>query len=438
MDNVVEYLLEVLAGKNAEYIQYIDAKCAGTTVAKIEIVKSDFFSRDVYGTKESMPQVPFETLDGIPILFGKALVVEKKDGIICYADFVASAMFMCSRYEEWINPSLRDEHGRFLGKYSVLNEAKCIQRPLIDEYAKWIEDKLGLLGIKKSNKQEFSFNLTHDIDRPWEKINIRDAVKFFGYNLIREKKLVLWPFLNCLGIYWENPYDTFDELLACDKQLIDTTKIGTAIYFVLANEKEEPITLSYINDKKFLVLLKRLLEYNVELGLHISYFAGKNLELVGEQKKILEKRSGRGIKSSRNHVLRSCEPEDLQCLLDNGITEDYTMGYADIIGFRLGTSRVIKWINPKLLEVTGLSLHPLNIMDCSLTNSSYMGLDYEHALIESKKIIDMVYLNNGELSLLFHNSEMIKRSNNYIPRLYVDLLTYVKELCVKKEYGLDE
>ena len=29
-----------------------------------------------------------------------------------------------------------------------------------------------------------------------------------------------------------------------------------------------------------------------------------------------------------------------------GITDDFTMGYADIAGFRLGTCRSVRWINP--------------------------------------------------------------------------------------------
>ena len=61
------------------------------------------------------------------------------------------------------------------------------------------------------------------------------------------------------------------------------------------------------------------------------------------------------------------------------------MGFADKIGFRLGTSKNVKWINPVSGKLTDLKLHPLQIMDVTLTD--YMKLEYKEALNMCKSII---------------------------------------------------
>lgn len=56
-------------------------------------------------------------------------------------DFVASAYFLMSRYEELLNPE-RDEHGRFPGKVSVPYRNHFIDRPIVDEYSRWLRSHL--------------------------------------------------------------------------------------------------------------------------------------------------------------------------------------------------------------------------------------------------------------------------------------------------------
>ena len=63
------------------------------------------------------------------------------------------------------------------------------------------------------------------------------------------------------------------------------------------------------------------------------------------------------------------------------ITDDFTMGYPDVAGFRLGTSRPVHWINPENKRISPLILHPLAIMECSLNEPVYMNLDYEGHLL---------------------------------------------------------
>jgi hypothetical protein len=57
-----------------------------------------------------------------------------------------------------------------------------------------------------------------------------------------------------------------------------------------------------------------------------------------------------------------------------------------------------------------------------------MNLDYENALTVCKKLIEQVYKHNGELILLWHNTEFI--GENYQEKLYQVILEYIADLAV--------
>ena len=109
--------------------------------------------------------------------------------------------------------------------------------------------------------------------------------------------------------------------------------------------------------------------------------------------------------------------------MDEKATDDFTMGYADVNGFRLGTCRPVKWINPITRQITSLTLHPLSIMDCTLDESKYMGLNEEEALKYCLNILYEIKQYNGEVVLLWHNSSFSEIDKpNYHKRLYLRLL----------------
>ena len=145
------------------------------------------------------------------------------------------------------------------------------------------------------------------------------------------------------------------------------------------------------------------------IGLHSSYDAGKTPALISTEKEQLEKQTGKPVTYNRHHYLASREPEDMDWLEKAGITDDFTMGYPDVAGFRLGTSRPVHWINPENRRISSLVLHPLTIMECSLNEPVYMNLDYEDALAYSRQLIQQVARANGELVLLWHNDSITTR-----------------------------
>lgn len=126
----------------------------------------------------------------------------------------------------------------------------------------------------------------------------------------------------------------------------------------------------------------------------------------------------------RAHGLRIVSPEDLLQLEAMGITDDFSLGWTDQIGFRLGTTRSARFIDPATLRLTNLTLHPLNIVDYTLTDLRYMEIQDEGtAYYTCTQLIDKVKQHGGELCLLWHNTSI--GNGSYHSQLYKEILAYI-------------
>jgi len=146
---------------------------------------------------------------------------------------------------------------------------------------------------------------------------------------------------------------------------------------------------------------------------------------VGDEKKRLEHFAKTKTTYNRNHYLNTREPFDMIALINAGITDDFTLGYADMAGFRLGTCRPVKWINLLTKEVTSLTLHSLAIMDVSLSDKRYMFMNAHDAFQYCEQLINCVESYNGELVLLWHNTSVEKTTQSYQRKLYKDIISYL-------------
>ena len=74
-------------------------------------------------------------------------------------------------------------------------------------------------------------------------------------------------------------------------------------------------------------------------------------------------------------------------------------------------------------KVTPLTLHPLMIMDCTLSEEKYMDMNEEEAFFLCERIIEKVKMHHGDLCLLWHNSRLTP--DTYHASLYQQLITYL-------------
>ena len=388
----------------------------------IIIVPSNFFQEQIYGTKASFPQLPLQEIEGIPILFGKPIIEKKKDTIIIHADIIASTYFLITRYEEFVQRNERDAHGRFPGKKSLPNRAGFIHRPIVDEYRllfrKWLRmSGINVTEIKKGIRHIY---LTHDLDTPTLYRTWKGVLRS-----IRDKRGILQSIQKKYGPVEDDPYYTFPWLFEQNSKLQEQVgqEICQAILFIRSGGKTKQDKPHYsLSNKDIIQLLESVYSNHMSIGLHTSYQAGIFPNLIKKEKKTLEKHIGKTIRMNRHHFLSSREPEDMIQLEAAGITDDFTMGYADVAGFRLGTSYPVRWINPASRRLSAIRLHPLTIMDCTLEEKKYMGLNYEEAQTYSLNLIEQIKNVGGELTLLWHNTSARKSTESYLRKLYSHLL----------------
>ena len=435
MNQIIEYILHFLLGDEipSEIVSLIGYNSNKEEFHryKIVIMPSTFFSPEVYGTKDSLPKLPLQIWEEAPILFGDALTENVDDTLVLHADLIASTYFLISRYEEMIRPENRDVHGRFPGKESLPYRAGFIDSPLVDEYGKLLRNLLREKGcdIPESPKQIRNIYLTHDIDQLSHYRNFRG---FMGGLLrgIQRPKEGNKAIKSYFGGLKNDPWYTLPWLFKLDnsvRQVLGADRCKAIAFIKVGGGKrkeDKPFVTHHIQDFQSLINLCK--KKNITFGLHSSYEAGINPQRIVDEKKHLERISKKTIFYNRYHFLNSREPNDMQALIEVGITDDFTMGYADVAGFRLGTCRPVKWINPSTQQLTSLTLHPLAIMDSSLSDKRYMFLNAHEAYEYCIRLINMVESWNGELVLLWHNTSVEDNPRSYHRKLYQDIIKYLK------------
>jgi len=408
MNEIISYIIRFLIGgeKPGELVSLVGYTSDIYKISnyRVVIVPSPFFSDGIYGTDASLPKLPLEEVDGTPLLFGSPKIEWVNDVLVVYADIIASAYFLLTRYEEIRKRNIRDEHGRFPGKQSLPYKAGVLHRPIVDEYGRLLRKWLREARVTKAVDQQPQIKkiwLTHDVDAPFYCRTFR--------NLCRET-LKGSGFFNAWKMFTgelkDDPYYTFPWLLEQGedlKNVVGRERCESVLFFKDGGTSAFDKPHYHILSKDMQDLLRLCETAHARIGLHCSYDAGMTPSLVVSEKNALEKHTGKKITLNRHHYLASREPEDMDWLEKAGITDDFTIGYADIAGFRLGTSRPVHWINPENRRISPLILHPLTIMDCTLNESNYMGFGYEEALVYALQLIEKVNEFNGEVVLLWHN-----------------------------------
>lgn len=426
MRDFVQYIIRFLLGKTVseEYISTVGYTADPRQYSKYSIVisPSGFFDRQTYGKAHSIPKLPLEQIENIPLLFGEAVEEMVGDTLVLHADLVAGTYFLISRYEEMIMRNLRDEHGRFPGKYSLPYRAGFLYRPIVDEYGLYLRNKLRQLGAQLPEETESirKVFLTHDVDAPFYCRSWRNVLRE-----IKNRRSICEALKYKLGQVENDPYYTFPWLFDQDAAL--TSALGrkrceTICFFKSGGNTPHDKPFYSLINKDIKQLFKLCDKHQIRIGLHSSYQAGLDPDLIVNEKNELEAKSRKRISINRHHFLSCREPEHISFLQRAGIKQDFTMGYADVAGFRLGTCHAVRWINPVTRKLSSFVLRPLTIMECSLYEKKYMGLSYEEALTYCRILISQVRKHRGDLILLWHNDTLSNENDNYLRTLYAALL----------------
>jgi hypothetical protein len=322
----------------------------------------------------------------------------KKGKSIIRTDIVYTTFFFISRAEELIRFQ-RDEHDRFAAKYSILGFKSRTQIPRLDEYARLVLKQLNLPLPEPGFAHIY---LTHDIDSIDQYRHLRGLAGGIKRGEVKQ------AFSSLCNIN-KDPQYTFPWLIEQDAKVPN----AETIYFVKHTKGRGFDYPQYcLCGHDYKRVKKLLLESGAKLGIHSSYYGDLPPYTLHNTQSTLH----------RSHYLR-CSIDQMQRLADAGYTDDFTMGFADQAGFRLQTTRAVRWINPKTMQLTNLTLHPLTVMDCTLSNDNYMNLTEDEAYFLCERLIEKVKLHHGDLCLLWHNS--IINNETYHRSLYSKILSLI-------------
>jgi hypothetical protein len=420
--NTIDYIIDLLAGFPVAQsgVVYYGVQTNSPPRTKIIIIPAvhDF-------EISTLPVVPLQLLDGTPLLFGSPKIEHENNKLVVHADIIASSFFLLSRYEEILKPECRDQHGRFCAKDSIIFQQGYGNRPLVDEYGVLLRKWLRETGVAVPPEQKgFSkIYLTHDVDIPFRFARFTAVCKQYIKNAIHYNysKSPLKKFMD----EHSDEYYTFPAIIRYDrdcKKKLPHISIAS-IYFLIS--AGSVLNRKYYNftSRKTCRLIRTLDESDAVLGFHVSYEAGVDPKKISYEVTRLKKNLRQYSGFSRHHFLQWREPEDVVYMEQSGITDDFTLSYADAAGFRVGTCHPYRFINPRTKTLTKVVIHPLEIMECTLERTAYMHLEYEDAFEYCKEVINQVYMHNGELVLLWHNTEFL--GLNYQEKLYKCVLDYI-------------
>ena len=274
-------------------------------------------------------------------------------------DPFAAAFYLVSRYEEYL-PFTPDEFGRFEAKSSVLFKYDLLELPLVDKWSLNLQKQIqcGFPQLQ-FRPRKFSQIVTIDIDQAFafQHRGLKKNSISFVKNLAQRKTALLKTQFDLILKKEKDPYDSYQYLQSIQKDM------GIPfIYFVNIGEYSKYDKNLSPSNLAFKKLLKEVAS-NAPVGLHPSYYSNESASRLAGEKNQLETILGSTVKKSRQHYLKLIFPDTYRNLIEIGIEEDYTMGFASYPGFRAGTCTPFFWFDLEKNSATGLQLFPTTYMD---------------------------------------------------------------------------
>lgn len=314
-------------------------------------------------------------------------------------DLLAATFYLLTRYEEYL-PHKKDVYGRYAHENSLAFYEEFLQLPLIniwlEDFRKKLVEKNDLFATPHSS---FKFLPTYDIDMAWSYCN-----KGFKRNSAALLKLFFtgkWhSFSERLKVLRKKNQDPFDAYEWMD-ELHKQYQLQPIYFFLVAQHISKYDRNISIGNEDFKQLIHHIAS-SYKIALHPSWTSGDIHSFLLKEKNWLEQLVKQHIHSSRQHFIRFHLPETYRQLITAGITNDYSMGYGSINGFRASIASSFYWYDLKNEEQTKLLVHPFCFMDANAYFEQNQNT--EQTLRELMRYYQTVKEFNGTLITIWHNS----------------------------------
>ena len=329
------------------------------------------------------------TIGDVPVLFADA-------SCDVGFDIFAAVFYMVSRYEEYL-PFKPDAHGRFNAVDSLAYQNNFLQLPVVNIWIKYfkniLQQKFPSLQFKS-----FSFKgiLTYDIDI---------AYAYRGRNILRTAGATVKDiftlrinniFKRIQSLFGQkDPWDVYDSL----QEMILKNKAEHVFFFLLGDYSRYDKNINY-KHPLMNALVKKISSFS-DIGIHPSYKSSVIPEKILIEKLRLESIANKPITKSRQHYLRFNLPDTYNHLLAAGITEDYSMGFTGLPGFRAGICTPFYFYDLQNERATELKIFPVTIMDGTFLY--YLKLKPKESLEIILSLIKEIKKVDGIFISIWHN-----------------------------------
>tara|TARA_B110000003_G_C16623752_1_gene524062 strand:+ start:384 stop:1700 length:1317 start_codon:yes stop_codon:yes gene_type:complete len=320
-------------------------------------------------------------------------------------DLFAASFYLISRYEEYL-PHLKDKHNRYKAEESLAFRYGFLEKPIIEIWIKDFIEKLEQYFNHSVIKYpKFKYVSTIDIDNAYlykGKGFVRSvafflkAISEFSYKLLKKGLLVI------IGKR-KDPYDTYSFQINIQKKY----NIAVRYFVLLGNYGVNDKNISHTNSN-LKSLVKRLADL-APVGIHPSFGSNFRLGQLNIEINRLVDIQKREVCFSRQHFLQLSFPKTYLELIESGITNDYTMGYASHLGFRAGISSPFTFYNLDMEQILPITIHPFAITDDILNFN--MKLSPHEVINKISYIIKDVKQVNGTLITIWHNDSFCDEGN---------------------------
>ncbi|MDP4281795.1 MAG: polysaccharide deacetylase family protein [Bacteroidota bacterium] len=416
---IYSLVFEDLLGYKLELTTSLDdyRSCSGPRIAcsKVPIDSGLFLKSDglLYEKEIHEQHITLSTYEGLPVFFSH----NDPDSILPF-DLMSASFYLVTRYEEYF-PFEADRHGRFSSNQSLAYKNGFLQSPLVNLWAAKLGEKISnAFPLEDPERIQFRFVPTIDIDH---------AFAYRGRNLLRTAGGYLRSFS---GMDWneistrtrvlfrkmEDPFDIYEMISSIHKEA------GLSpLFFILFSDRgggnDNNVRLSNLNFRDLLLQL----DEHENVGLHPSLRSNRRFDLLESEYRGLSNSLGRDVTASRQHFLYLSFPDTYRNLVRLGITDDYSLSYSEIPGFRASIASPFLFYDLLRNEPTSLMIHPTTVMDVTLKDQ--LGLTPETALGLIEKLIHQVKAVSGEFVSLWHNESLSEwgRWKGWLP-VYQELI----------------
>jgi hypothetical protein len=315
----------------------------------------------------------------------------------------------------------RDEFGKILRGVPVVD---ALENVLFSAISRILPESSVIQRFTWPDNKKFALLLTHDVDRVYKTYqylpSILKSIKEVNLSEFRYylKNLM---FKHCN----QNPYWTFDTICKLENDL----GLKSTYYFLNEKGKLNPFSLQSwilyrgyydIDNPSIKESIRKLVKLGYEIGLHGSNNSYNNLELLQNEKRILESITGSDITGIRQHNLNYDNNVTSNIHDKVGLKYDTSIGFNPGIGigFRRGTSFPFRVILPDLTISHVLEI-PLIIMDGAL--------DRGVTLNDCFNMIDQVEKYGGILTILWHTQRFNRNEYPGMVDIYEKIINEAKK-----------